>query len=134
MGALIHIRNIPAIVVTLGAQFVWWGIALVIAPSPGGVDRSGCFVCISLFPDHSDAVVLCMIAGVGCWYVLFRAKYGMILRGIGNNPLAVERSGWSYVCAKMTNYALAGLMVVFSGWLIQQSVWVRMQTLPQHIA
>lgn len=116
MGALIHIRNIPAIVVTLGAQFVWWGIALVIAPSPGGSCPEWLLRLYKFnFPIIPMPIVLCMIAGVGCWYVLFRAKYGMILRGIGNNPLAVERSGWSYVCAKMTNYALAGLMVVFSG-------------------
>ena len=60
-------------------------------------------------------IVLCILAGGSCWYILFRAKYGMILRGIGNNPLAVERSGWSYLCAKMVNYALAGLMVICSG-------------------
>lgn len=39
----------------------------------------------------------------------------MVLRGIGNNPIAVERSGWSYLGAKMTNYALSGLMVVLAG-------------------
>ena len=36
MAALIHLRNIPAIVVTLGAQFVWYGIALILCPTPGG--------------------------------------------------------------------------------------------------
>ena len=36
MAALIHLRNIPAIVVTLGAQFVWYGLALIICPNPGG--------------------------------------------------------------------------------------------------
>ncbi len=116
MGALIHVRNIPAIVVTLGAQFVWWGIALVIAPSPGGSCPEWLLRLYKFnFPVIPMPIVLCVLAGIGCWYVLFRSKYGMILRGIGNNPLAVERSGWSYICAKMTNYALAGLMVVFSG-------------------
>lgn len=60
-------------------------------------------------------IIWCVLAGLFCWYVLFKAKYGMVLRGIGNNPIAVERSGWSYLRAKMTNYALSGLMVIFSG-------------------
>lgn len=116
MGALIHVRNIPAIVVTLGAQFVWWGIALVIAPSPGGSCPEWLLRLYKFdFPLIPMPIVLCILAGGSCWYVLFRAKYGMILRGIGNNPLAVERSGWSYLCAKMVNYALAGLMVICSG-------------------
>ena len=116
MGALIHIRNIPAIVVTLGAQFVWWGIALVIAPSPGGTCPEWLLAIYKFeFPIVPMPIVLCVLAGIFCWYVLFRAKYGMILRGIGNNPLAVERSGWSYLQAKMANYALAGLMVVLAG-------------------
>jgi len=36
MGTLIEIRKIPSIVVTLGAQFIWLGIALVVCPVPGG--------------------------------------------------------------------------------------------------
>ena len=101
MGALIHVRNIPAIVVTLGAQFVWWGIALVIAPPPGGTCPEWLLAIYKFeFPVIPMPIVLCVLAGVFCWYVLFRSKYGMILRGIGNNPLAVERSGWSYLQAK----------------------------------
>lgn len=116
MGALIHIRNIPAIVVTLGAQFVWWGIALVIAPSPGGTCPQWLLSIYKFeFPVIPMPIVLCILAGVLCWWILFRAKYGMVLRGIGNNAIAVERSGWSYLLAKMINYALSGLMVVFAG-------------------
>ena len=36
VGALIHQRNLPSIVVTLGLSFVWLGIAVLILPSPGG--------------------------------------------------------------------------------------------------
>lgn len=116
MGALIHLRNIPAIVVTLGAQFVWWGIALVIAPSPGGSCPEWLSAIYKFnFPIIPMPIVLCVAAGLVSWYILFRSKYGMVLRGIGNNPLAIERSGWSYLQAKMVNYALAGVMVVLAG-------------------
>src|SRR3954464_4950020 len=36
LGALIHLRNIPSIVVTLGMSFVWQGLAILILPKPGG--------------------------------------------------------------------------------------------------
>ena len=36
LGALIHIRNLPSIVVTLGMSFLWLGLALLVLPTPGG--------------------------------------------------------------------------------------------------
>ncbi|MDR1977707.1 MAG: ATP-binding cassette domain-containing protein [Synergistaceae bacterium] len=116
MGALIHIRRIPAIVVTLGAQFLWLGMALVISPTPGGSCPAWLSALYRWGPFSIPMpVVLCVLAGAACHCVLYRSKYGMILRGIGSNPEAVERSGWSYLAAKMTNYGLAALMVVLAG-------------------
>jgi ribose transport system ATP-binding protein len=116
MGLLIEMRKIPAIVVTLGAQFIWLGIALVVSPAPGG----SCPEWLRLFYRFKlivfpMPVILCIAAALFCYVILFKAKYGIILRGIGNNPQAVMRSGWSFLAAKMTGYALAGLMVVLSG-------------------
>ncbi|HML51182.1 MAG TPA: ATP-binding cassette domain-containing protein [Propionicimonas sp.] len=116
MGALIHLRRLPAIVVTLGAQFIWLGIALIIAPVPGGSSPKwlSSFYNSGLLYIPMPAV-LCIAVAAVTWFVIFRWKYGMVLRGIGNNQDAIERSGWSYLVGKMVNYALAGLMVVFAG-------------------
>lgn len=116
MAVLIHIRNIPAIVVTLGAQFVWYGVALIICPTPGGSAP----VWLNNFvkfktPFVPFPIILAIVAAFGCWYLLYKSRYGMVMRGIGNNPNAVERSGWSYLMAKAVNYSMAGLMVVFAG-------------------
>lgn len=116
MGALIHVRRLPAIVVTLGAQFIWLGVALIVSPVPSGSSPGW----LSSFYGQELAyvpvpAVLCVVSAAGAWYVIYRWKYGMVLRGIGNNRDAIERSGWSYVLGKMTNYALAGLMVVLAG-------------------
>ncbi|MDO4553821.1 MAG: ATP-binding cassette domain-containing protein [Lachnospiraceae bacterium] len=116
MAALIHLRSIPAIVVTLGAQFVWYGIALIICPTPGG----SCPEWLSNFlrietPVIPFPIIIAAVAGIFCWYLLARSRYGMVMRGIGNNPSSIERSGWSYLLAKAVNYGMAGLMIVFAG-------------------
>jgi ribose transport system ATP-binding protein len=116
MGTLIEVRKIPAIVVTLGAQFIWLGAALILCPVPGG----SCPEWLRNFYRFKFFVIpmpvlICIAAALFCHLVLFKAKYGIILRGIGNNPHAVMRSGWSYLTAKMTSYALSGIMVVLSG-------------------
>src|SRR6202045_3260899 len=36
VGALIYLRNLPSIVVTLGMSFVWQGLAVLLLPKPGG--------------------------------------------------------------------------------------------------
>ena len=36
LGALIYLRNLPSIVVTLGMSFVWQGLAILMLPKPGG--------------------------------------------------------------------------------------------------
>ncbi len=35
VGALIHLRNLPSIVVTLGMSFVWLGLSVLVLPTPG---------------------------------------------------------------------------------------------------
>src|SRR3954454_3232869 len=36
VGALVHWRALPSIVVTLGLSFIWTGLAVLILPTPGG--------------------------------------------------------------------------------------------------
>ena len=36
LGALIQLRSLPSIVVTLGMSFVWLGLAVLVLPTPGG--------------------------------------------------------------------------------------------------
>ena len=116
MAALIQTRRIPAIVVTMGAQFVWYGLALMVCPTPGG----SCPAWISDFLKYRSPfvpfpIIIAVISGLVCWYMLYRCRYGIILRGIGNNIQSVGRSGWSCLLAKITAYALSGFFVVLAG-------------------
>src|SRR6201981_2867054 len=36
IGAVIYLRDVPSIVVTLGMLFVWQGLAILVLPRPGG--------------------------------------------------------------------------------------------------
>ena len=44
-----------------------------------------------------------------------RTSYGVVLRGAGGNPQAIERAGWSLLQAKVTMFALAGFFGMLSG-------------------
>ena len=116
IGALIHIRNLPSIVVTLGLAFVWLGIAVLILPSPGGKAPDwlkalmGVHIPVVPFP-----IIAAIVIGVVVHISLMNSSYGVIARGAGGNPKALSRAGWSMLRTKVLMYMLAGLFGVLSG-------------------
>ena len=116
VGALIHLRNLPSIVVTLGLSFVWLGIAVMILPSPGGKAPDWLKAIMSLqTPWVPFPIVAAVVIGVAVHLALMLSSYGVIARGAGGNPKALTSAGWSMLRTKMTMYMLAGLFGVFSG-------------------
>ncbi len=116
IGALIHWRNLPSIVVTLGLSFVWLGIAVLILPSPGGKApewlKSIMAVQLPLVPFP---IVAALAIGVLVHVVLMTSSYGVIARGAGGNAKAMARAGWSMLGTKVAMYMLAGFFGVLSG-------------------
>jgi ribose transport system permease protein len=116
LGALIFLRNLPSIVVTLGMSFVWQGLAILLLPKPGGraplwlQTIMGVKPPLVPFPIAAAAI----IAAAG-WFGVMRTSYGAILRGSGGNAIAIERAGWSLLEAKAMLFALAGVFGVLSG-------------------
>lgn len=116
MGALIHQRRMPAIVVTLGASFIWSGIALTLQDQPGGVAPDWLTNLYNLpVPVVPEPILLCLAGGLLGLLILRGLRYGTVLRGLGNNPLSVGRSGWSPLVARVVLYALAGLFGILGG-------------------
>lgn len=116
LGALIYLRNLPSIVVTLGMSFVWQGLAILVLPKPGGKAPDWLLGLMSLKPPFVPfpivaAVVIALVVHVG----LMRTSYGAVLRGSGGNPLAISRAGWSMLKTKVVMFALAGVFGVLSG-------------------
>ncbi len=116
LGALIHLRNLPSIVVTLGMSFVWIGVAILVLPTPGGKAPDWIRTLMTLKPALVPFPIIApVVIALVVHFALMRSAPGAILRGAGGNPKSVERAGWSLLRVKMTMFALAGLFGVFSG-------------------
>jgi ribose transport system permease protein len=116
VGALIHIRRLPSIVVTLGMSFIWLGLAITLLPTPGGSAPEWLRSLMTLKPELIPfpiiaLIVIALVAHVG----LMWSPYGAVLRGVGGNARAVERAGWSLLRAKVTMYVLAGIAGILAG-------------------
>jgi ribose transport system permease protein len=116
IGALIYLRGLPSIVVTLGMSFVWQGFAILVLPQPGGAAPDWLMDIMASKPPFIPLPILAalIIAGVA-WFFMARTSYGAILRGAGGNPAAIARAGWSLLTVKMVLFAAAGLFGVLSG-------------------
>jgi ribose transport system permease protein len=115
LGALIHLRNLPSIAVTMGMSFVWQGLAILVLPQPGGAAPDWLQSLMSLkLPFVPLPVVGAVLLALVCDLILMRTGYGAVLRGSGGNPAAVVRAGWSLLKVKMTLFALAGFFGVLS--------------------
>ena len=116
LGALIHTRRLPAIVVTLGMSFIWVGGAVLLLPAPGGSAPQWLQALVKIkTPVLPFAIVVCVVLAAAGHLFLMRSRFGVVLRGAGGNPLAMAKAGWSLLRIKVTLYALAGGFGVLSG-------------------
>ncbi len=116
MGFLIHSRRIPAIVVTLGASFVWYGLALTISKIPGGSSPDWLTSAFDVTPPGiPEPIFMSLLAGLVAYLILQKWRYGIILRAFGNNPQSIRNAGWSTAKARVALYVLSGVFGICAG-------------------
>lgn len=119
IGAIVHLTKIPAIVITLGASFIWLGLALIISPTPGGQAPKWLIGLYRYqFPLIPMPIVISIIAAVFGYWIVKKSKYGIIINGFGNNPITISRAGWSALTVMVVTYAISGAFVVIGGLMI----------------
>jgi ribose/xylose/arabinose/galactoside ABC-type transport system permease subunit len=118
MGAIVELFHVPAIVVTLGASFIWLGVGLTVQPTPGGTAAGWLETATNgTWPVIPEPVYIMVAGALASWWLLRRWRYGVVLRALGNNRAALENSGWSPVWTRLGAYALAGVLVDIAGLL-----------------
>jgi len=116
LGALIHLRKLPSIVVTLGMSFIWMGGAILLLPAPGGTAPQWLQAIVRYkTPLLPFAIFVCIALALVVHLFLMRSTLGVVLRGAGGNPIAVAKAGWSLLRIKVSLYALAGTFGVLAG-------------------
>jgi ribose transport system permease protein len=115
VGAVVHLRELPSIVVTLGMSFVWGGLAVLILPSPGGAAPEWLRGLMTVKPPLVPMAIVASLLIALVAHLILRSGFGVALRGVGGNARSVARAGWSVLRIKAATYALAGLFAVLAG-------------------
>ena len=115
LGGIIQARKIPAIVVTLGASFIWVGIGYALQPTPGGASPDWLSALFGWSLGFMPTSIIMIAAVALIVLVIDRLPLGVVLRGFGNNPAAMIRSGWSPTRYALVRYLIAGLFAGAAG-------------------
>ena len=116
IGALLYLRNLQSIVVTIGMSFIWTGVAILIQPSPGGkVPKAIVSVVQMKTPFIPMPLIFMVIMAFLLFLLLFRTNFGVLVRGVGGNKRAVEQSGHSVLKTQMLVFGLVGFFGILSG-------------------
>lgn len=115
MAVLIQARAIPAIVVTLGASFIWIGFGQTLQAAPGGSSPPWLSAAVSWQLAGLPTPLLLILAAGLAAFLIDRSPTGTILRAFGSSPLALQRAGWSPLRYSVLRYAMASLFAMAAG-------------------
>jgi ribose transport system ATP-binding protein len=114
-GLLIQLRSIPAIIVTLGASFIWLGIGYTLQQTPGGSAPAWLAALAAFDLFGIPASVLCLLAAAIVAMAFNTSRRGVVLRGFGANLRCMVQSGWSPFAAALLRYTISGLFGLAAG-------------------
>lgn len=115
IGATIQLRRIPAIVVTLGASFIWIGIGYTLQPTPGGAAPEWLSAAFAWTIAEVPATLILIAVAGGVALAIDRSPLGVVLRGFGNNAQAMTLGGWSPLRYAVVRYMVASLFALAAG-------------------
>jgi ABC-type uncharacterized transport system permease subunit len=90
------------------------GLEWPFAEAIGGVPLIGP-IYRNLISGHNVLVYLALLAVPATWWVLFRTRFGLRLRAVGENPGAVDTAGVSVVRLRYAAVMIAGLLCGVAG-------------------
>ncbi|MAP64310.1 MAG: ABC transporter permease [Microbacterium sp.] len=124
LAVVVQRWSVPSIIITLGMSFVWLGIGLQILPTPGGQTPEWLAVLSQWRPTWFPApIVFIVIATVIGWYVTRRARIGTHFRALGSQAPTLEKAGVSLVRTRVAAYAVAAVLMIFSGLMLASQTW-----------
>jgi ABC-type uncharacterized transport system permease subunit len=99
---------------SLGAEARFNAITLPFAEAARDIPVIG-FVYYELLSGHSILVYIAFFMVFATWWILFRTRFGLRLRAVGENPAAVDTAGISVAWLRYRAVICTGILCGFAG-------------------
>jgi simple sugar transport system permease protein len=127
-GAIIVRIGIPSLVATIGTQFFWRGVVLVITGGNGaGLSSAKGTIMYDalvgrLFGVIPAQMLWTIVVAVIVWFFLNRHKFGAHVYLVGDNMDSARLMGVNAARVKMLVFAIMGLVAAFAGLVVSLEV------------
>ena len=120
-GLIISKFNAPPLIVTLGSNYVYMGIAVVITQGKSIVGLPAAFNSLGqgfLFGVIPVQFIILALAAAVIWFLVSKTSYGTKLYMTGSNVIAAEFSGINIKRLLRTTYTISGVLAAISGCIL----------------
>ncbi|HVZ13624.1 MAG TPA: ABC transporter permease [Bauldia sp.] len=119
-GALVSRLSIPSLVITIGTQFLYRGVELVLMNGTGvPLTAENYPVLSAVFTSHPLGIPVetlwTVLVAIILWIVLNRTRFGAHVFLVGDNPTSARLMGVNAVRVKTISFMLVGVVAVFAG-------------------
>jgi simple sugar transport system permease protein len=127
-GIIIVRIGVPSLVTTLGTQFLWRGLVLIVTNGRGlGMTETESSVLHFVLVGRVGGVVpmqfvWTIVIGLVVWFFLNRHRYGAHVYLIGDNIESARLMGVNVGLTKIVTFSLVGLCAAFSGFIVSSEV------------
>ena len=123
-GWLVAKLNIPSLVITIGTQFLFRGLELVLMNGTGvpltadNYPEMHAIFRNPLFGSLPIETVWMVVLGIVCWLLLNRTRFGAHVFLVGDNQTSARLMGVNVTKVKIGTFVLVGVLSVFSGLMV----------------
>ena len=123
-GALVARLNIPSLVITIGTQFLFRGLELVLMNGTGVPLTEDQYPALHmifrepLFGVLPIATVWMVVLAILTWLLLNRTRFGAHVFLVGDNQTSARLMGVNIVSVKTRTFIFVGILAVFAGLMV----------------
>ncbi len=120
-GVIVVFGRLQPIIATLASGSIYYGLALLLRPTPGGTDVNTDFAdaVTGTLPGGIPVIIVVLAAIVlTVWIPYRRSAIGRAAYAVGSSEQAAYMSGVPIARAKLTAYAMSGLFAALAGLLL----------------
>ena len=119
-GAFVTVIGLPALVVTIGTQFLYRGLTLTLVngKSYALVEARGTLayrLMVGRFLGMPMQFVWLVLAAIGTWFLLYRHRVGQNAHVVGDNQQAARLMGIPIRRTRVLLFVLTGMAAAFAG-------------------
>jgi simple sugar transport system permease protein len=127
-GIIVVKIGIPSLVATIGTQFLWRGVVMVVTNGAGiGLTKVQDTILYPLFVGRIGGVIPAQFVwtiglGLVLWVILNRTKFGAHVYLTGDNIESARLMGVNVNRTKILSFTIVGMAAAFAGFVVSEEV------------